>query len=435
MKKLLLLTLGVFFSLLSFAQDFTYEYQGQTLTYTVVNEVAKTCKTKAGTSNESGNKVTGVLVIPETANGYKVVEIGDSSFLRCDELTSLVIPESVTYIGVAAFCDCSRLIAVEIPNSVTTIEDLAFASCISMTSVVIGNSVSYIGDKAFAFCNTLNSITVTDDNHFYCSIDGVLYTKDISTLVQYPGGKDGVFTVPNSVSIIGNSAFSSCINLTSVKFSNSVINIGNSAFLNCTNLETVELSCRLKTIGECAFWRCFALKSLEIPNSVTSIGDGAFYRCYGLDSLYIPSSVTSIGDYAFSNCRGLTSIDIPNTVKTIGDFAFSTCRNLTSVYYNSTSPINCNGNVFYAATYKNATLYIPQSAVEKCKEIDPWKNFTNIVANEFSGIEEIEDNVDSTCSYEVYDLRGVKVGDNLEDIAPGLYIRKQGTTTKKIIVK
>lgn len=109
------------------AEDFTYTYEGQPLTYTIIDEEAKTCKVS------KYNKVSGEVIIPsEAANdrgSYKVTGIDDSAFLGCRGLTNIVIPNSVTNIGYGAFGSCSGLTDVTIPNSVTSIEFRAFYNC------------------------------------------------------------------------------------------------------------------------------------------------------------------------------------------------------------------------------------------------------------------------------------------------------------------
>ena len=209
-------------------------------------------------------------------------------------ITTAIIPASVEYnsvtysvtsIGNSAFFGCTDLTSVTIPNSVTSIGGSAFFGCTDLTSVTIPNSVTSIGGSAFYGCTGLTSIDVASDNSNYCSVDGVLFNKDKTTLIQYPGGKQGAYTIPNSVTSIGNYAFEICTGLTSVTIPNSVTSIGHYAFLYCRSLTSVT-----------------------IPNSVTSIGYFAFSYCSGLTSVTIGNSVTSIGNGAFEDCKGLTDI-------------------------------------------------------------------------------------------------------------------------------
>ena len=256
-----------------------------------------------------------------------VTSIGEDAFSWCSNLTSITIPNSVTSIGEDAFSLCSNLTSITIPNSVTSIGERAFESCKNLTSITIPNSVTSIGDSAFRECSKLTNISVDANNIKYKSINGNLYTKDEKTLVCYTVGKtDKSFTIPNSVTSIGNSAFYECDNLTSIIIPNSVTSIGNSAFSYCEKLTSITIPNSVTSIGENAFSSCTNLKSITIPNSVTSIGVWAFFHCSNLTSITIPNSVTSIGNSAFSLCSNLTSITIPNSVTSIGEDAFSHCH-------------------------------------------------------------------------------------------------------------
>ena len=224
--------------------------------------------------------------------------------------------------------------------------------------------------------------------------------------------------------------------MTSVTIPNSVTSIDYGAFFDCRGLTSVTIPNSVTEIGSSAFCQCDGLTSVTIPNSVTSIGSSAFLNCTGLTSVEIPNSVTSIGSHAFYCCRGLTSVTIPNSVTSIGEEAFSECTHLTSVYYAATEPIDAASNVFTSTAYSNATLYVPEEAVEKCKQIDPWKKFTNIEAHDFTGVDAIEDDAvvgEEPC--EIYNLNGVMVGTSTENLRPGLYIVRQGGNVKKITVK
>ena len=255
-----------------------------------------------------------------------------SVLLRATPPADFTIPASVTAIGDHAFSGCSNLVSVNIGNSVTYIGDFAFYICRNLDSVIIGNSVTYIGDSAFAEGSSLASITVADDNPSYQSIDGNLYSKDGSVLIQYAVAKGSEsFTIPDSVIIIRDRAFCGCLSLTSINIPDSVSFIGERTFFGCSNLTSVSIPDSVTSIGDSAFYYCRNLTSITIPKSLTSIGDHAFSYCHNLTSITIPESLTSIGDHAFSGCRGLSSIFIPDSVAYIGTGAFTNCSSLTAV--------------------------------------------------------------------------------------------------------
>ena len=212
------------------------------------------------------------------------------------------------------------------------------------------------------YCTSLTSIVVDANNTVYSSQDGVLYNKAMTVLIQYPGGKAGGFTIPNSVTSIGYGAFGSCTGLTSVTIPESVASIGVSAFSWCTGLTSVTIPNSVTSIGGDAFSGCTGLTSVTIPNSVTSIGDGAFNGCSGLTSVTIPDSVTSIGEEAFADCTGLTSVNIGSGVTSIVDGAFYGCTSLTSAYFLGNAPLTMGSGVFDNCASNFTISYIAGSS-------------------------------------------------------------------------
>ncbi len=165
-----------------------------------------------------------------------VIEIDDYAFLNCYNLISATMPNSLTTIGVAAFTDCSSLTSLTIPNSVTSIGMIAFLGCHGLNSVTIPENLTLIGTAAFADCRGLTQIIVDDNNANYSGMGGVLFDKDKTMIVQYPAGIPGSYNIPNSVTFIGDSSFSYCIELTSVTIPESVALIGDNAFSDCAGL-------------------------------------------------------------------------------------------------------------------------------------------------------------------------------------------------------
>jgi uncharacterized repeat protein (TIGR02543 family) len=278
-----------------------------------------------------------------------VTSIGEQAFSDCHNLTGVVIGDGVTSIGDFAFMGCSGLTSVIIPNSVTSIGRGAFSSCHGLTNVTIPNSVTSIGSQAFGCCAALTSITVEAANLSYSSLDGVLFDKNKTTLIQFPEGKSGAYSIPTSVTSIGENAFWGCSGLTSVTIPTSVASIGGGAFGYCTGLTSVAIPDGVTTIENWTFGDCFALTSVVIPSSVTSIGMYAFYGCYSLANVVIPDNVTSIGELAFASCSGLMSVAIGDSVTSIGGGAFDGCTGLTRVTIpNSVTSIG--GSVFLGCT-------------------------------------------------------------------------------------
>ncbi len=226
------------------------------------------------------------------------------AFSSCTRLTSIKLPESMSYIGQSAFKNCIGLTEIELPNGINSISNSLLYGCSSLKDVQIPNSVESIGVDAFYNCTDLTSITI-----------------------------------PKSVIFIYASAFSGCVNLKDITIPESVTRIATSAFEKCVGLESItvasgnityysEGNCLIEIEGKVLFLGC---KNSIIPNDIKSIGSSAFSGCTGLTDIIIPESVESIGSAAFSGCIGLTYIEIPNSVKSIGISAFSGCTGLTSI--------------------------------------------------------------------------------------------------------
>jgi hypothetical protein len=181
-------------------------------------------------------------------------------------------------------------------------------------------------------CTSLTNITVDTQNASYSSVNGVLFDKNQTMLVQYPGGLTGGYTIPRSVINIGSYAFAFCTSLTRVTISDSVIEIGVSAFSRCISLTSVTIGDSVNSIGNYAFVACTSLTSLMIPNSVTSIGYDAFDGCSKLSSVTIGNGINSIGSYAFSYCANLRGVYFQGDAPSAGSSPFSNDSN-AKVYY------------------------------------------------------------------------------------------------------
>ncbi len=470
------------------------------------------------------------LTIPTDIDGYSVTSISKDAFRYCDSLTSVTIPNSVTSIGEGAFYGCISLTNINvasdnkcyssqegvlfnknkteliqysignertsyaipdsvknicnyafddgfnltnitIPNSVTSIGEWAFEWCLRLTNVTIPNSVTSIGEGAFYSCHSLTSINVASDNKNYSSQDGVLFNKNKTNLIQYPISNVRIsYAIPNSVTSIGNFAFSDCDILKSITIPNNVTKIGDVAFSDCDSLTSIIIPDSVISIGDAAFSDCVSLTDITFDNNVTSIGEGAFdrtayyndennwdngvlyinnalikvtddlsgsyeikngttvladyvfYYRYNLTSVTIPSSVTNIGESSFYGCDGLINITIPNSVTSIGNFAFDGCVSLTNINvasdnkcYSSQEGVLFNKNktnlIQYPINNERTSYAIPDSV----KRID---NDAFALCDTLKSVT-INDNVTSIghgAFYSCYNLTSITIGNSVTSI-------------------
>jgi hypothetical protein len=320
---------------------------------------------------------------------YGVTSVGDNAFAGLINLEGFDAlwngsDYSLERIGEFAFYGCYGMSGViNLPEGMKSIGFSAFYMCNNINGIVIPSTVTEIGENAFGLCDNLEYINVLPENpNFDSDGNGVLYSFDGTKLIKVPPAMRTTsayisgYTIPNTVTEIGNEAFLGCNNLTRITIPNSVTKIGTNAFMNCIWLSNVSIPSGVTVINDGLFSGCRMLSNITINNSITSIGDhayggtaittieipnsvteigisvfsgcknltsvtfpenlttiseGMFSNCTGLLSFEIPTSITSIGMKAFESCGKLSEIIIPNTVTTIGDQAFRSCNNLTQI--------------------------------------------------------------------------------------------------------
>ncbi len=321
-----------------------------------------------------------------------VTTIGDEAFFHNSSITSVIMADSVTTIGKSAFDYCHNLTDLSIGNGVTTINDEAFISCSDLTEITIPKNVTYIGKRAFADCYSLEKIAVDAENQYFTAdSDGVLYSRDMTRLLQYPiASTKPSYTIPEGVRSIDNEAFAFCDNITNVTLPDSLKAIGEYVFVDCYTMSSITIPAGIETIGQYAFgWYALPYyngtleqwKAVETDPSDTSIakrviicggtdrpyyipgtcgnevnwtlyadgelvisGNGAmtnfkaennyptdnpwYSMCSKIKSITVEEGVTSIGNYAFYDCSEVKKVTLADTVSNIGSYAFRNCLNI-----------------------------------------------------------------------------------------------------------
>lgn len=221
--------------------------------------------------------------------------IDDGTFFRCSNLKEILM-NNVSSIGWNAFYECSSLTdSTIISNNIFKIEPGAFNHCTGFTKIIIPDNVKFIYDKnVFQHCSNLKEFIVTPQNNNYTTIDGILLSKDLKTLIAYPLKKSKYY-IPENIVTIGVGSFIGCENLTSITIPNTVKTIKESAFSGCSNLTSLRIPNSVRSIEGYAFYRCLNLKKIYINNSIPpSVGSNSFggFYIYEFDksacTLYIP---------------------------------------------------------------------------------------------------------------------------------------------------
>ena len=228
------------------------------------------------------------------------------SFRDCEEVTSLSIPGSLKQIAGCAFMYCRGLKSVTLGEGVERIGNLAFAAT-SLTTILLPATVQYVAWDALP--GTLEEIRVAAGNSEYEARDGVLFSKDGTTLVTCPAQKAGDYTVPAGVRHLADGAFGESPQL-HLTIPEGVESTGYRTFGGWA-WPTIVLPHSLKSLGTYAFQSSTALEEIELPEGLESIGEGAFYFCKGLRRLIVPDSVKYVGTRVLTDCFALRYLELP----------------------------------------------------------------------------------------------------------------------------
>lgn len=260
------------------------------------------------------------ITVPSEVAGKKVTEIGNEAFLSLKECRKITLPEGLKTIGISAFRG-SGIESVEIPESVETIKRAAFSRT-KLTSVTLPKGLQSIGSIPFADCENLAEISICDSNENYKSVNGVLYSKDGKTLIQYPGARSGEYKVENGTETLAYGSFAGSL-----------------------------------------------INSVVLPESVKSVENMAFFDCQGLSSFNLPDSLQSVGDSAFGEYLMFTFGDEENplietmhvgpNVQHIGKEAFS-MMNIAAFEVDESNPYYASSGGFITSKAKDMILEVPR---------------------------------------------------------------------------
>ncbi len=351
--------------------------------------------------------------------GESVTTIGSSAFSRCTSLTSITIPESVTSISNSAFYGCSNLTSVTIPNSVTSIGDNIFGACSSLSTPIYNAHVFILLPTSYVGTYTIpDGITMVASYAF----------EDCNGLTSV--------TIPESVTSIGNYAFRNCTSLTSVIIPNNVASIGSYAFfgsgvttplyndrifayLPIAYSGTYTIPNNITIIAPSAFSSCSGLTLVIIPETIISIGSAAFFGCSGLTSITIPNGVTSIGNGAFIECTGLQEIICLATMPpAIGATTFNEVSREIPVYVPAES-VEAYKTAAYWSEF-NVQPIGENTGIEQAEILDN-------IYTENGRIYGAED-------MQIFTVTGIDVTKENGNLQ-GVYVVKSGNKVGKIIVK
>jgi len=256
-----------------------------------------------------------------------ITDIGDYAFSSCYKLTKVEMSNSIMDIGDGAFCECRNIIDFTIPDNLKSIGESTFEGCEKLTVINLPKSTTKIGKLAFNRCVRLREINVDTANPKYSSLNGALFNKNKTNLIQYPCSKKGDYIIPKSVIAIADSAFAFCSGITEITIPGSVKDIGYLALNSCKRLANIVVDSANESYS--------SKDGVLFNKSETYLIQ---YPCGRTGYYSIPNGVKLVAANAFQGCNCLKSVSIPDSVKELGLGAFQGCKNLKKAYFLGNAP-------------------------------------------------------------------------------------------------
>jgi hypothetical protein len=250
-----------------------------------------------------------------------ITELPQATFYECTALVDVTLPQQLVTIGSESFYGCTALQRITLPEGTENLDDYAFQGCTALETFHFPASLVNVGGYFFEECTALTEITVDDANEMFVSQDGVLFTKDGTTLVSYPPKKAGTtYTIPEGCTTLANGSFLDALYLQSVDLG-SAVNFGQDVFFRCTALEEMTIPEGVTELGTTMFAYCSSLRSVTLPSTLQTIGDYCFFSCDSLTEVTVPEGTQTLGGYCFFNCPSLKTLHLPDSLTEIGDGA------------------------------------------------------------------------------------------------------------------
>ena len=270
--------------------------------------------------------------VPSTINGKKVTVIGATAFSSKTSIKTVTIPNTVTDLETGAFMYCKNLTNITLGNSVKSLGDCVFESC-GLEEIKIPASVTSINVRAFWDCSALSKIEVDNANTTFCSIDGILFSKDKTKICNYPKAKTNTtYSIPNTGKVLGSYSFEGNKYLQNVTIPNSVTTLDYGVFYKATALTSIVLPSSITKMDFSCFEMATGLKNVVINTQTSSIPFSCFKGCTNLVNVDATNCTANlINDDTFKECTRLTQIKLPSKLECIREGAFADCSSLTTL--------------------------------------------------------------------------------------------------------
>lgn len=285
------------------------------------------------------------IVLPK---GIKsTLEPGETALAESENLKTLVLPEGLKKVG--GFNSCEKLTGLVLPEGLEEIESFAFCGCEAITSIKLPKSLKTFDGSCFGGCN-IEAYEIDSDNPYYTAVDGVIYSKDLATLVAFPSAYPNKhFKMPATTRVIGDSAFMD------------------------SQIDSIELPDSL-TIIEGGAFQGSRIRAMVMPDSITEIGELTFRWCGELEHVRLSRSLKVLPQQAFSGCPKLARLEIPSNIKTIYYLSLLWAGNLNAIMESAVPPEIKGITTINPSYFKTLTVYVPNGALSAYRNAPGWKN-------------------------------------------------------------